>query len=417
MADVLAVATSNLVSPAILAFLLGGLAGFLRSDLEIPEAIAKGLSIYLMLAIGLKGGASLAASDAGMSILPGLIAAVLLSFLIPYVAFFLLRMTTRFTRIDAAAVSAHYGSVSIVTFVTATQFLTSLDITYEAYIIAMVALMETPAIVSGLLLARKKNGEGSSKTPLFQPEMLREILFNGSIVLLLGGFVIGWATGEQGLETVAPFFVDPFQGVLCLFLLDMGLVAAHRLRTASSLSPSAIAFGLYMPLIGAVLGGATGYAVGLSAGGATLLAVLAASASYIAVPAAIRLALPKADPGIFIPLSLGVTFPFNVLAIMQMFKKKKIEVVVEAIYAPRVVEAAKNAGAKGYTALPNLQGSGTHGDRRGSGLSGAFENVMVICIVDASIAGAVMAAIKEAIGDAIGVLYASDVEVLRDEHF
>jgi len=319
MADVLAVAASNLVSPAILAFLLGALAGFLRSDLEIPEAISKGLSIYLMLAIGLKGGASLASSDAGMSILPGLIAAVLLSFLIPYIAFFLLRMTTRFSTIDSAAVSAHYGSVSIVTFVTATQFLTSLDITYEAYIIAMVALMETPAIVSGLLLARKKGAEDGTKAPLFQPEMLREILFNGSIMLLLGGFVIGWATGEQGLETVAPFFVDPFQGVLCLFLLDMGLVAAHRLRTASSLSPSAIAFGLYMPIIGAVLGGATGYVVGLSAGGTTLLAVLAASASYIAVPAAIRLALPKADPGIFIPLSLGVTFPFNVLVGIPLY--------------------------------------------------------------------------------------------------
>jgi len=327
MADLLAVATSNLISPAILAFLLGGLAGFLRSDLEIPEAIAKGLSIYLMLAIGLKGGASLAASDAGFSILPGLIAAVMLSFVIPYIAFFLLRLTTKFSHIDTAAVSAHYGSVSIVTFVTATQFLTSLDIKYEAYIIAMVALMETPAIVSGLLLAREK-GKGGSKTSIFQPEMLREILFNGSIVLLLGGFVIGWATGEEGLETVAPFFVDPFQGVLCLFLLDMGLVAAHRLRTASSLSPAAIAFGLYMPIIGAVLGGATGFAVGISAGGATLLAVLAASASYIAVPAAIRLALPKADPGIFIPLSLGVTFPFNVLIGIPLYAA-----VIAALYS------------------------------------------------------------------------------------
>ncbi|MEQ9143044.1 MAG: sodium-dependent bicarbonate transport family permease [Parvibaculaceae bacterium] len=312
MADIFAVASGNLLSPPILAFLLGGLAGFLRSDLEIPEAIAKGLSIYLMLAIGLKGGASLAGSDAGLGVLPGLLAAVVLSFALPYLAFFLLRLSTGLSIVNAAAVSAHYGSVSIVTFVTATQFLTGMEIGYEPYIIAMVALMETPAIISGLMLAREKKESGGAAS-LFKPEMIREILFNGSIMLLLGGFAIGWASGKDGLDSVSAFFVDPFQGVLCLFLLDMGLVAAHRLRASRSLTPGVIAFGLYMPVIGATLGGATGLAIGLSAGGATLLAVLTASASYIAVPAAIRLALPKADPGIFIPLSLGVTFPFNVL--------------------------------------------------------------------------------------------------------
>ncbi|MBO6544224.1 MAG: sodium-dependent bicarbonate transport family permease [Alphaproteobacteria bacterium] len=312
MIDVLSAAGSNFLSPTILAFVLGALAGFFRSDLEVPEAIAKGLSIYLMLAIGMKGGASLATSGVGLDVLPGLVAAVGLSFLIPFVAYGLLKFATRLQSVDAAAVSAHYGSVSIVTFVTATQFLTDIDVPYEAHVIAMVALMETPAIISGLMLARR-NAASKVNSSLFSPDMVREIFFNGSIVLLLGGFAIGWASGPQGMASVSAFFVDPFQGVLCLFLLDMGLVAAHRLRAARSLTFSVVAFGLYMPLIGATFGAITGLAVGLSPGGAILLTVLSASASYIAVPAAMRLALPKADPGIYIPLSLGVTFPFNVL--------------------------------------------------------------------------------------------------------
>ncbi|MEQ9520341.1 MAG: sodium-dependent bicarbonate transport family permease [Parvibaculum sp.] len=312
MIDVLSAASSNFLSPTILAFVLGALAGFFRSDLEVPEAITKGLSIYLMLAIGMKGGASLATSGVGLDVLPGLVAAIVLSFFIPLVAYGLLKFATRLSTVDAAAVSAHYGSVSIVTFVTATQFLTDIDVPYEAHVIAMVALMETPAIITGLMLARR--GVASrAKGSLFTPDMVREIFFNGSIVLLLGGFAIGWATGPDGMKSVSPFFIDPFQGVLCLFLLDMGLVAAHRLRAAQSLTLGVVAFGLYMPLIGAVFGAAAGLLVGLSVGGTILLTVLCASASYIAVPAAMRLALPKADPGIYIPLSLGVTFPFNVL--------------------------------------------------------------------------------------------------------
>lgn len=312
MIDMLASAAGNFLTPTILAFMLGALAGFFRSDLTVPEAITKGISIYLMLAIGMKGGASLAESGVGLDVLPGLAVAVMLSFLIPLVAYALLKLATRLPTVDSAAVAAHYGSVSIVTFVTAAQFLTDIDVPYEAHIIAMVALMETPAIISGLLLARR-NAATSVNTSLFAPEMVREIFFNGSIVLLLGGFAIGWATGPEGMASVAPFFVDPFQGILCLFLLDMGLVAAHRLRAAQSLTINVVAFGLYMPLIGATLGACAGFAVGLSVGGTTLLSVLCASASYIAVPAAMRLALPKADPGVYIPLSLGVTFPFNVL--------------------------------------------------------------------------------------------------------
>ncbi len=317
MDQVLSSVLGNFLSPAILAFILGALAGFLKSDLEIPEAIAKGLSIYLMFAIGLKGGASLAASQVGIEVLPVFVAAFALSFFIPFVAFYLLKLTTRLSRENMGGVAAHYGSVSIVTYVTATEFLKTSGIGFEAYMVAVVALMETPAIISGLMLAQGKGAgnaasgkEGKSK---INKDLMREILFNGSIVLLLGGFAIGWVTGPDGLDKVSGLFVDPFQGVLCLFLLDMGLVASHRIRASRALSLPVVVFGLYMPVIGAGLGMISGFIVGLSAGGIALLAILSASASYIAVPAAMRLALPKADPGLYIPLSLGITFPFNIV--------------------------------------------------------------------------------------------------------
>ncbi|MEL6746778.1 MAG: sodium-dependent bicarbonate transport family permease [Pseudomonadota bacterium] len=317
MGSFLDLAIANLTSPMILFFALGVVAALARSDLNIPEAIAKGLSIYLMMAIGFKGGASVAAHGVDLKLILSLLAGTALSALMPLLAFRLLMSTTTLPRIDAAAVAAHFGSISIVTFLAMTQALENAGLPSEGYMVAVAAAMETPAIIAALWLAYAgtgaanggpagKNGGG------LDASTLREIFLNGSIVMLLGAFVIGVITGSEGLETMAPFIVSPFKGVLCLFLLDMGLLAGRGLREGrKDLTLPLIGFGIYMPLIGAVLGAGCGALIGLSTGGTALFAVLAASASYIAVPAAMRLALPDARPAIYLPLSLGVTFPFN----------------------------------------------------------------------------------------------------------
>ncbi|MEM6496463.1 MAG: sodium-dependent bicarbonate transport family permease, partial [Pseudomonadota bacterium] len=308
MASILDLAIANLTSPMILFFALGLVAALARSDLNIPEAIAKGMSLYLMMAIGFKGGASVAEHGVDTTLLLALLAGIVLSSLIPVLAFHALRATTGLARVDAAAVAAHYGSISIVTFLAMTQALDGLGMGYEGYIVAVAAAMETPAIVVALWYAQSS----SDRTRQLDVGILRDIFLNGSIVVLVGSFAIGVATGQEGLAAVAPFIVSPFKGVLCLFLLDMGLIAGRGLiGGARNLSFPVIAFGLYMPLVGAMLGLLSAWLIGLSAGTTALLVTLAASASYIAVPAALRLALPQAQPSIYLTLSLGVTFPFN----------------------------------------------------------------------------------------------------------
>ena len=300
---------ANLLSPVVLFFVLGLAAALLRSDLEVPQAVAKALALYLMLAIGFKGGAEVAAHGADLRLLASLLLGMLLSFAIPFIAFAFLRGLGLLGTTDAAAVAAHYGSISIVTFAVATDRLAALNIDYEGYMVAVAAAMETPAIVSGLWLAHRsavaeRGGNGA---------LWREVGLNGSIVMLVGAFAIGWASGQEGLAAVSPFIVDPFQGVLCLFLLDMGLVAGRGMRGGQrQIGLRLVGFGIVMPLTSAVLGAAAAAILGLSAGGAALLITLAASASYIAVPAAMRLALPEAKPSIYLTLSLGVTFPFNI---------------------------------------------------------------------------------------------------------
>ncbi len=307
MTDILTLAGQNLISPIILSFALGLLAAMARSDLSVPEAIAKGMSIYLLFAIGFKGGASLAEHGVDARLVFALIAGVLLSAAIPFVAFAMLRVMTGLSTLDAAAVAAHYGSISIVTFVAATSVLTSQGIAYEGYMVAVAAAMEAPAILSALwLISRQGAGRG------MDAGLWREILLNGSIVLLLGAFVIGAATGQEGLAEIDAFITAPFKGVLCLFLLDMGLVAGRGLRSARGvLTPGVLGFGVLMPVVGSLMGMAAALALGLSPGGAAILMVLSASASYIAVPAAMRVALPEANPSIYLTLALGVTFPFN----------------------------------------------------------------------------------------------------------
>ncbi len=308
MEGTLALALNNLSSPIILFFVLGVIAAFARSDLSIPEAIAKGLSIYLLFAIGFKGGASVASHGVDSTLLFSLLAGVVLSFAIPAIAFALLRAMTKLSVTDAAAVAGHYGSISIVTFVAATSVATSAGLSPEGYMVAVAAVMEAPAILSALWIIARYGDQSAE----MEEGLIREILLNGSIVLLVGSFIIGWITGDDGLELISPFIVAPFQGVLCLFLLDMGLVAGRGLREAKSvLTPGLFAFGVLMPLIGSVLGLGAGLLLGLSTGGVLLFMTLSASASYIAVPAAMRVALPEANPSIYLTLSLGVTFPFN----------------------------------------------------------------------------------------------------------
>lgn len=297
-------------SPVILFFVLGLIAAFARSDLAIPEALAKGMSLYLMAAIGLKGGVAVAKSGIDAKILGALLIGIVASFTLPLLANLLLRTFGRLDRINAGAVAAHYGSVSVVTYVTAVEILTGAAMAPQGFMVAVLAAMETPAILTGLLLARGlgKSGDGRSKG-----ELLHEVFLNASVVLLLGAFAIGMIAGPDGFAEVTPFFDAGFKGVLCLFLLDMGLIAARRIMDARAVTWRLAVIAIVLPLINGALGTLAAHSIGLDVGSVAAFGVLCASASYIAVPAAMRLALPEADPGIYLTMSLSVTFPFNIL--------------------------------------------------------------------------------------------------------
>ncbi len=311
----MAVALSTLLSPIILFFALGLGAALLRSQMSVPEAFAKGLAIYLMMAIGLKGGVEMSKNPVTLEIGLVLLAGIVLSFALPLIAFALLRLTSSLERTDAAATAAHYGSISIVTFVAAGEAVRLSGLEAGGHLVAVAALMETPAIITALVLvARGGAGGGHAVAGSERGELLREVLLNASVVVLVGALVIGWIAGVEGTQRIEPFFVGLFQGVLCLFLLDMGLSAGRGLRQGwRQLGPATIGFGFYMPLVSALLAAGLGAAIGMGAGDLALLMTLAASASYIAVPAAMRLALPQARPSVYLTLSLGVTFPFNVI--------------------------------------------------------------------------------------------------------
>ncbi len=305
----------NLMVPTILFFVLGLVAAVVRSDLSIPEGAAKFMSLYLLLAIGFKGGHSLAQNGLEPQVFAALGAGVGLSFLVPFLAYGLLRGMTRLDPLNAAAVAGHYGSISIVTFVAASSLLELTGMTSDGYMVAVAAAMEVPAILSALWIAHRfGTGGGSGGVPL------RELFANGSIVLLAGAFLIGALTQDRGMEMIAPFVVTPFTGILCLFLLDMGLNAGRSLlRNRHMLSAGLFGFGLLMPVIGAVLALGLGGLIGLQTGSLFLLMVLSASASYIAVPAAMKIALPQAEAGIYLTLSLGVTFPFNITVGLPLY--------------------------------------------------------------------------------------------------
>jgi len=301
---------ANLLSAPILFFFLGALAVALRSDLEVPQPIPKLLSLYLLLSIGFKGGVELRESSDDGGALTALLAATLMSIVVPLYAFAFLRR--RLDVNNAAALAAAYGSVSAVTFITASAFLRRIGVPFGGYMVACLALMESPAIVIGVMLARMQRGAGNGQARIAWDEFLREALFNGSVLVLVGSLIIGAITGSAGKEALYPFTNEIFTGALCLFLLDMGLVSARRVGPLLAMGAFPLAFAVLFPLLNAALGLGVARLVGMSAGDAILFVVLCASASYIAVPAAIRLVLPEANPGLYVSMPLAFTFPFNV---------------------------------------------------------------------------------------------------------
>lgn len=305
--------SQNLLSPPIMFFILGVTAGWFKSDLQIPNSISRYLSIYLMMAVGFKGGVAIAnTAEFTPQVIATICAGLAMGFLQPFLGYVLLRATTKLDNPTAAAVAAHYGSISLVTFATATALLKANDVAYAGYIVAILALMEAPAIFSGLFIAHKTAPQTRGHAAE-ERKLVGELFTNGAILLLFGSFIAGWVTGQPGLDKLEGFLVTPFQGILSLFLLDMGLLVAKNLHEMKGFTWPLGLFGIYMPLIGAAIGLILSKIIGLDIGTGTLFIVLCASASYIAVPAAMRLALPEAKAAIYVPMSLAITFPFNVL--------------------------------------------------------------------------------------------------------
>jgi hypothetical protein len=302
--DTWSLALTNLTSPPVLAFVLGIVAVSLKADLRLPDPVYQATSMYLLLAIGIKGGVAL--REAPVADVAGPVAAaVVLGLLIPALAFWVLGWSTRLGTVDRGAMAAHYGSTSLVTFTAAVVFLDAAAVSVEGYAATLLTVLEIPGIVVGLMLAGRGTRTGG------WGETLREVVLGRSILLLVGGLLIGLATGAAGYARVEPFFGGLFTGVLTLFLLEMGVLTGRRLGAIRAAGPGLVVFAVVFPIVAGSLGIVGGYLSGMSVGGAMILGVLCASASYIAAPAAVRLALPDAQPGITLTASLGITFPFN----------------------------------------------------------------------------------------------------------
>jgi uncharacterized protein len=301
----------NILDPAILFFVFGLFAGLIKSNLEIPEPISRFLSLYLLMALGLKGGFALEQSGLTTQIGISLGLAVALAVIIPLLGYFVLRSLT--TQFDAAAIAATYGSVSAVTFITATQYLDTHGYVYGGHMAAAMALMESPAIIIAVVLANaiRKRKESGAQMPL--KAVLHESLTDGAQLLLLGAMMVGLATGDSGKKLMAPFSIDLFKGMLAFFLLDMGLKAARNLPSFDRSIVPLVGYAVLAPLIHAALALGLSVVFGVPPGDAALLMILSASASYIAVPAVLRHAIPEAKPSLYFGLSLGITFPLNIL--------------------------------------------------------------------------------------------------------
>ncbi len=305
-----------MIDVVVFFFLLGVLARLVKSDLRLPEALYETLSIYLLLAIGLKGGIELSKQPLA-ALAPQVAACMALGFAIPF-ALYPLARAMRMAAADAAALTAHYGSVSVVTFAVATAALARQGIAYESHAALWVAVMEAPGLVAGILLARMASrGEAPDAAGRGRRsgwgDLLHDVLFGKSVLLLMGGLAIGSIAGEAGTAPIKAVFIDPFKGVLALFLLELGLVAGARLGEVRRFGAVVLVIGLGAPPLLALAGALVGLALGLSTGGVALLATLAASASYIAAPTAMRIAVPEANAALSITAALGITFPFNVV--------------------------------------------------------------------------------------------------------
>lgn len=306
---------SNLLTPPILFFFLGAAAVFCKSDLEIPNPLPKLFSLYLLLAIGFTGGHEIHESGINLEVGLTLLAAVVMAAVVPIYSFFILRL--KVDRYNAAAIAATYGSISAVTFITASSFLTRVNIPFDGHMVAALALMESPAIIVGLILVRwttaKANQDQAETKDSAWGDVLKEAFLNGSVFLLIGSLIIGTLTGAEGWHKLEPFTSEIFYGALTFFLLDMGIVAARRIQDLKKGGWFLIGFSIFMPMFNAVLGIAIASVIGMSIGNALLFAVLCASASYIAVPAAMRMTVPEANPSLYISMALAITFPFNIV--------------------------------------------------------------------------------------------------------
>jgi uncharacterized protein len=307
------IALQNLFSPPVLAFGLGLLAVLVKSDLRLPESVYQALSIYLLLGIGIKGGVALSEVEASEVVLP-ILGSLGLGLVVPALAFFALGLVTKLDAANKGAIAAHYGSTSLVTFTAALIFFQSQNIFVEGYMATLLAILEIPGIIVGLMLA----GRGLNRDLSWRDSLL-EVLSGKSIVLLGGGLALGLITGATGYERIEPFFGSLFTGVLTLFLLEMGIVAGRRMPDIKSAGLGLIGFAVLFPVISGTLGVVVGHLAGLSLGGSAVLGVLSASASYIAAPAAVRLAIPEASPGLYLTSSLAITFPFNLTLGIPVF--------------------------------------------------------------------------------------------------
>ncbi len=309
---------SSILSPMVLAFVLGIFATRIKSDLKFPEGLYQSLTIYLLIAIGLKGGYKLSITSLEDVYKPAM-AAIALCCLIPLWTYWLMRKAARMNIPNAAALAAHYGSVSAVTFSAALAFHESLGITYEGFMPSLMAMMEIPAILVAISLARISDKATSSDSKVSVKEIARELLAGKSSILLIGFLIIGYSIGKNGWEQVSPLFDAPFKGVLTIFLLEAGLMAGKRLSELKTGGVFIVGFGIIFPILHAMLGIFLGHIAGLGIGGATILGVLAASASYIAAPAACRVALPEANPSFYLTASLAITFPFNIIIGLPLY--------------------------------------------------------------------------------------------------
>lgn len=307
---------SNILNPPVLFFFLGMTAVFVKSDLEIPAPVPKLLSLYLLFAIGFKGGVELIKSGINQEVVLTLLAAILMACIVPIYTFFILKL--KLDIYDAAAIAATYGSISAVTFITAGAFLTELGISFDGYMVAALALMESPAIIVGLILVNVFTADQGERDFSWS-EVLQEAFLNSSVFLLVGSLLIGVLTGEHGWQVLEPFTQGMFYGILTFFLLDMGLVAARRIKDLQKTGFFLISFAILVPIVNAGIGLLIAKFIGMPQGNALLFAVLCASASYIAVPAAMRMTVPEANPSLYVSTALAVTFPFNIIVGIPLY--------------------------------------------------------------------------------------------------